>query len=408
MPDRGDESPPLRQDEPFTVALDGELLRFGISGEISAAKLRAMGRDIRDAIDVTVLPYDLQTIAAAREARQSGRRTILAGDTRTTLVQEIADHLQIFDQIANTPPKKTPNANESFLGTAHNWMSALRLHQWIKNALIFVPLLAAHQSQNLHLIVNGIVAFFAFSLCASSVYILNDILDLNDDRHHQSKRHRAFASGRLGIQSGLAAFPVLLLVAFGSALLLLPWQFAVVLCCYYLLTLAYSIAIKRIMALDVIALAMLYTLRIFAGGAAFGLALTFWLLAFATFLFLSLALCKRYAEVRDALERGRTGKTRGRDYAASDLEMISSLGAAAGYQAVMVLALYIREQSTVALYANPELLWLTCPVLLFWITRVWMLTHRGQMHEDPVVFATRDWVSQFAGIVFLLIFLTAS
>jgi 4-hydroxybenzoate polyprenyltransferase len=201
---------------------------------------------------------------------------------------------------------------------------------------------------------------------------------------------------------------MLLVLAFSLALISLPWTFAAVLGTYYVLTLLYSLLLKRLMALDVIALAMLYTLRVFAGGAALQLTLTFWLLAFAMFLFLSLALAKRFAELRDALERGRTGKTRGRDYDPHDLEMIASLGAAAGYQSVMVLALYLREQSTITLYANPDVMWLACPILLFWITRVWMLTHRGQMHEDPVVFAARDWISQIAGVLFGLTFLAAS
>jgi len=162
------------------------------------------------------------------------------------------------------------------------------------------------------------------------------------------------------------------------------------------------------MALDVIALALLYTLRVVAGGAAFHLPLTFWLLAFSTFMFLSLALAKRYAELRDALRRGRTEKARGRDYDPHDLEMISALGAASGYQAVMVLALYVRDQGTVALYSHPQIIWLACPVLLFWITRVWMLTHRGQMHDDPVVFAVRDRISQIVGVLFCLVFLAAT
>jgi 4-hydroxybenzoate polyprenyltransferase len=288
------------------------------------------------------------------------------------------------------------------------WLKALRIHQWVKNALIFMPLLAAHQIGNAGMILQAVIAVIAFGLCASSVYVLNDILDLADDRHHRLKRFRPFASGTLSITSGLVAFPVLLALSFALAMATLPPLFSAVLAAYYTLTLTYSMFLKRVMALDVIALAMLYTLRIFAGVAALGLTLTFWLLAFAMFLFLSLALAKRFAEVRDALERGRSGKTRGRDYDTKDLDMISSLGAASGYQAVLVLALYIREQSTVALYSSPEILWLACPVLLFWITRVWMLTHRGQMHEDPVVFAARDWVSQAAGVFFLLTFLAAS
>lgn len=408
MADRGNEVPPPDQKQPVIVALDGELLRHGIAGEIRAARLRTMSRDGEHTIDVTALPYSAAAISKARAARLDGTQTMLAADADNPLVQRIAKHLNAFDGIVPTSLGGSARPHAALSNTVRNWLAALRVHQWVKNALIFVPLLAAHQFQNPVLLANGVVAFLAFSLCASSVYLLNDILDLNDDRHHKSKRHRPFASGALSIQSGLIAFPALLLLAFAGSWLLLPWQFAGVLGSYYLLTLAYSMVIKRVMALDVIALAILYSLRVFAGAAAFNLTLTFWLLAFATFLFLSLALSKRYAEVRDALERGRTGKTRGRDYEARDLEMISSLGAAAGYQAVMVLALYIREQSTVALYSNPELLWLACPVLLFWITRVWMLTHRGQMHEDPVVFATRDWVSQVAGTVFLLIFLAAS
>lgn len=223
-----------------------------------------------------------------------------------------------------------------------DWLKALRLHQWMKNALIFVPLLAAHQLTNPLLLWQGILAFLLFGLCASSVYLLNDLLDLADDRHHHSKRHRPFAAGRLSIKSGLIVFPVLLIGAFAGALWLLPWQFAGVLASYYVLTLAYSLSLKRQMAIDVIALAMLYTMRIIAGAAAFSLSLTFWMLAFSMFMFLSLALVKRYAELREARRKGHTEKTRGRGYYPDDLEMISSLGAASGYLAVMVLALCRR------------------------------------------------------------------
>jgi 4-hydroxybenzoate polyprenyltransferase len=284
----------------------------------------------------------------------------------------------------------------------------LRLHQWVKNALIFVPLFSAHQVTNVELLGRGILAFILFGLCASSVYLLNDLLDLEDDRHHKSKRHRPFASGQLSIKAGLIAFPLLLVIAFAGALLLLPWQFAAALGIYYILTLSYSLALKRQMAVDVIALALLYTIRVIAGVAAFQLPLTFWLLAFSTFMFLSLALAKRYGELRDALVRGRTEKARGRDYDPRDLEMISALGAAAGYQSVIVLALYVRDPHTMALYSRPELIWLACPLLLFWVTRVWMLTHRGHMHDDPVVFAVSDRVSLIVGALFCLVFLAAT
>jgi 4-hydroxybenzoate polyprenyltransferase len=391
------------------VQLDVQLLRHGLNGERAAASLNSLSfiTSRPTQLDVPVLPYDEGTLARTRAFRAAGGRTELAASFNDDTVKEVARHLGCFDSIVPAGPA-VPASTREGQGTVREWLKALRIHQWVKNALIFVPLLAAHQFHNPAMLIQAVIAVIAFGLCASSVYVLNDILDLADDRHHRQKRFRPFAAGTLPIGSGLVAFPLLLALSFTIALATLPPLFAAVLAAYYTLTLTYSMALKRVMALDVIALAMLYTLRIFAGVAALSLTLTFWLLAFAMFLFLSLALAKRYAEVRDALERGRRGKTRGRDYDTTDLEMISSLGAASGYLAVLVLALYIREQSTVALYSNPEVLWLACPVLLFWITRVWMLTHRGQMHEDPVVFAARDWVSQAAGVIFLLTFLAAS
>ena len=323
------------------------------------------------------------------------------------LAGRIATHLQLFDHVRISDAKPNPYGPNRAL-RVKDCLNALRIHQWVKNALIFVPLLAAHQLTNTTQLWLGALAFLFFGLCASSVYLVNDLLDLEDDRHHASKRRRPFASGRLTVKWGLIAFPLLLFAAFAGALLLMPWQFVIALGVYYALTLSYSLVLKRYIALDVITLAMLYTIRVIAGGAAFGLPLTFWLLAFSMFMFLSLALCKRYAELREALQSGRSGKARGRGYDPNDLEMISSLGASSGYQAVLVLALYVLDQSTVALYGQPQIIWLACPVLLFWITRVWMLTHRGQMHDDPVVFAVSDRVSLIAGVVFCIVFFAAA
>jgi 4-hydroxybenzoate polyprenyltransferase len=202
--------------------------------------------------------------------------------------------------------------------------------------------------------------------------------------------------------------PTLLALAFGAALLLLPWQFSAVMAAYYGLTLTYSLRLKRLMAWDVIALAMLYTARIIAGVAAFSLTLTFWILAFSMFIFLSLAMVKRYAELRDARAREVNTFARGRGYHPGDLDMIASLGASSGYLSVMVLALYIQDSKTTDLYATPHVIWLACPLLLFWVTRVWMLTHRGQMNEDPVVFAIRDRTSQLIGAAFLFMFWIAA
>jgi 4-hydroxybenzoate polyprenyltransferase len=416
-------------------------------------------------LDVTVLPYDPAVIELIETERAGGRMIILATAAHDSLARRIAEHLQLFDLVWASDAERNLSADnkrdvlvahygeggfdymgnsrddlsvwqasrkaivvnpeagvqsraqaqgnveqviESNRASLKDWRKALRLHQWMKNALIFVPLLAAHQLNQPLQVLNGLLAFLFFGLCASSVYILNDLLDLTDDRHHQSKRNRPFASGRLSIRSGLVLVPLLLLGAFGGAALLLPWQFCAVLGAYYLLTLAYSLSLKRQMTLDVIVLAALYTSRILAGAAAFNLPLTFWILAFSMFMFLSLALVKRYAELREARLKDLKDKTRGRGYYPADLDMIASLGATSGHLAVMVLALYIHEGTTVALYSHPHVIWLACPLLLFWITRVWMLTHRGQMNDDPVVFAIRDRVSQLIGAMFALVFWIAA
>jgi len=280
----------------------------------------------------------------------------------------------------------------------------LRLHQWAKNALLFVPLLAAHRINELDLLLIGLLAFLLFSLCASSVYLLNDLLDLEDDRQHSSKRFRPLASGAVSIKVALLVFPALLLVAFVGAAWLLPWKFTLALACYYALTLAYSLVLKRIMTVDVITLATLYTVRIVAGAMVFDISLTFWMLAFSMFLFLSLAMVKRYAELRESRSKGKTGFTSGRGYYPGDLEMISSLGAASGYLAVLVLALYIQDQTTQALYHHPQVIWLACPLLLYWITRTWMIAHRGQMHDDPLVFAMKDRNSLIFVVLFAMVF----
>ncbi|RMP21651.1 Prenyltransferase, UbiA family [Pseudomonas coronafaciens pv. atropurpurea] len=432
-----------------------------LRGKASLKQGLALGTDI----DVTLLPYHAAVIDYIQTQRQSGRLVVLATACHDTLASRIATHLQLFDQVLASDGLINLSAHRKrdllvslygeggfdYIGNSrddlcvwkvsrqsivasplagverkaralgnvaqviktastrrHAWFKALRLHQWMKNTLIFVPLLAAHQLQNPLLMLDGLLAFLCFGLCASSVYLLNDLLDLADDRHHHSKRLRPFASGQLSIKSGLVAIPLLLAAAFAGAMLTLPWQFSAVLAAYYLLTLVYSLYLKRHMAVDVIVLAMLYTTRILAGAAAFQLPLTFWILAFSMFLFLSLALVKRYAELRDARMRNLTSRTRGRGYYPGDLEMIASLGASSGNLAVMVLALYIHEGATSALYQHPHAIWLACPLLLFWITRIWMLTHRGEMNEDPVVFAIRDRVSQGIGFLFLTVFWVAA
>ena len=272
------------------------------------------------------------------------------------------------------------------------WMTALRPHQWLKNLLVCLPLLAAHRLLDPGSALLSIAAFVSFSLCASGVYLLNDLLDLESDRSHPRKRLRPFAAGTLALTSGLIAAPLLTLAAFALALAIGP-AFALVLLGYYLLTLAYSFALKRIAMLDTVVLAALYTVRIIAGTAAIHVPLSFWLLAFSMFLFLSLAMIKRYTELHTLLQFGRE-RADGRGYAVDDLGLIQSLGGASGYLAVLVLALYINSTASEALYRHQQVLWLLCPLLLYWISRIWLKTHRGLMHDDPVVFAATDRASQ--------------
>ncbi|MFM5482316.1 UbiA family prenyltransferase [Aeromonas veronii] len=302
--------------------------------------------------------------------------------------------------------KKLNNVNyildnrPSFLKTL---LKALRVHQYAKNTLIFIPLAASHELFDISSFTLAITAFFMFSLCASTVYLLNDLLDLEDDRHHRNKCRRPFASGTLDIRLGIVLCPLMLIFVVLFSIYLLPVKFILVLSAYYVLTILYSFKLKRMVMVDVIALATLYTTRIIAGSVALNIDLSFWLLAFSMFIFLSLALVKRYAELK-ALNQLNAGKVRGRGYHHSDLDILSSLGAASGYISVLVLALYINDATVTVLYKEPIYIWLACPLLLYWISRTWMITHRGNMHDDPIVFALKDRVSQVIGLLFVLVF----
>jgi len=272
------------------------------------------------------------------------------------------------------------------------WLRAMRLHQWLKNLLVFLPLLTAHLVLAPNAVLHSTLAFFAFCLCASGVYLLNDLLDLEADRQHPRKRLRPFAAGTLPLQAGLVAAPALTLAAFALALSISK-LFAVALAGYYVLTLAYSFGLKRIVMLETVILAGLYTVRIVAGTLALRIELSFWLLAFSMFLFLSLAMIKRYTELHVLLRVGES-RSSGRGYSIDDLPLVQSLGSASGYLAVLVLALYINSTASEALYRHPVVLWLLCPLLLYWISRIWLIAHRGEMHDDPVVFAVSDQASR--------------
>jgi 4-hydroxybenzoate polyprenyltransferase len=273
---------------------------------------------------------------------------------------------------------------------------ALRPHQWAKNVLLLVPLLAAHHVGEPGALAAALLAMLAFCLCASSVYILNDLLDLQADRLHPRKSQRPFAAGELSIVSGLL-LSVALLAATVVVALFLPAKFCAVLAAYYIVTSAYSLFLKRFLLVDALALAGLYTLRVIAGAAAVAVQLSFWLLLFSIFLFLSLAFVKRFAEL-EALRRQQRLSAAGRGYLVEDLPVLQSLGIAAGYLSVLVLALYINSPEIEALYRRPKAVWTLCVLLLYWISRVWMMAQRGHMHDDPVVFALKDRQSLAIGV----------
>ncbi|MDO8273111.1 MAG: UbiA family prenyltransferase [Gammaproteobacteria bacterium] len=401
---------------------------------------------------VDLLPYNKPFLDFLREQKQSGRRLVLISASDDSLVQAVAAHLDLFDEAvgsdgvvncsgtrklarilerdkafcyagdgrvdlqvwkgasaailvdASAALKREAAAltrvEREFDRPRHGlrpYRRALRLHQWLKNTLVFLPLALAHQINNPELVWQATLAFLSFGLCASSVYVLNDLLDLASDRQHRNKCRRPFAAGDIPLLSGLLLSPVLLVLAFAVAMPL-PRAFIVILALYYFCTGLYSFVLKRMMLVDVIMLAALYTLRIISGAAAISVVPSFWLLAFSMFLFFSLAVVKRYTEL-DYLREAGIAQSEGRGYYAQDLSMMAMFGSASAFMSVMVFALYINNDDTREQYLTPEILWLICPLLLYMITRIWLLTARGQIHEDPIVFALKDRVSQLVTLV---------
>ena len=299
------------------------------------------------------------------------------------------------------------------------WLKAIRLHQWAKNVLIFLPLLLAH-AWTPGLAAAAALAFLSFGLCASATYIVNDLLDLEADRQHPRKRLRPFASGDLSALSGLVIVVLFLAASLTLAMLvprvidalspdfslLHPYRFLVWLGLYLVTTVAYSLRFKRVALVDVIVLSGLYTVRILAGSAATGIPVSTWLAGFAIFFFLSLAFVKRFAELENLRERGGVS-IGGRGYHIADIEQLRSFGSASGYASVVVLTLYISNLDAAQLYRHSNRLWLLVPVLLLWISRLWLQASRGQLDEDPVVYAITDRRSLLLGLVVVAIVLSA-
>lgn len=297
-----------------------------------------------------------------------------------------------------------------------SWLKAIRLHQWAKNTLIFVPVLLAH-AWSVSTLLAAVVAFISFGLCASATYIINDLLDIEADRRHPRKRRRPFAAGDLSPMAGVAAVAIMLTASVILAVWLrnivaavpagdyLPggsYRFLEWLALYTATTLTYSFYLKRKLLLDVFVLSGLYTIRILAGSAATGVPMSPWLAGFSVFLFLSLAFVKRFSEMEGLRESGKS-VTNGRGYFVNDLEQLRVLGTGAAYAAVVVMTLYITNPETTLLYRHTARLWLVVPVVLLWLSQVWMLASRGQMHDDPVVWACTDKRSLLLGVLMAVV-----
>ena len=379
-----------------------------------------------EALDVTRLPYDEALLTRLAEERARGRRLVLATRADRRVAEAVAGHLGLFEVVLASDDTGVLSGarrearlkealgggwEEARPGPARSlpraMFKALRVHQWAKNVLVFVPVLAAHKGLDAALLLRALLGFVAFSLCASSVYVLNDMLDLDSDRKHPTKRRRPFASGDLPVRVGPWLALGLLGAGAAVATATLPAEFLALLGTYYAVTLGYSFYFKQVMMLDVLLLAGLYTVRILGGSLAVGVPTSSWLFTFSMFLFLSLALVKRLSEVR-RLRQTQETVAPGRGYVAGDYEQLGALGVTSGYLSVLVLALYITSREVTVLYAHPERLWLLCPVMMYWVGRVWLLAHRGEVNEDPLIFALKDGVSYAVGLLAAGVLLVAT
>ena len=336
--------------------------------------------------------------------RKRNRLVTECGEGGFDYVGNSRDDLKVFDAARHSLIVQPDRAARSW-GTANGGtfidtgrvsrivlFKAIRVHQWLKNVLIGVPLALGHEWTNLAALAAVAGAFFSFSFFASAVYVLNDIIDLGNDRRHARKRFRPIAAGAISIPVALAVAAGLLVASIGLASLLPPLYWAV-LAIYGVTTTTYTFVLKRKLLVDVFTLAGLYTLRIIAGAMAIDSYLSFWLLAFSIFFFLSLALVKRYVEL-DETEIDMGEKLNGRSYLGSDKAMVAQGGVSSAFAAALVLALYINSDQVTSMYAAPWLLWPLCPIILYMLLRIWILAGRSQMHDDPVVFIMRDWRSQ--------------
>ncbi|MCF7848688.1 MAG: UbiA family prenyltransferase [Kiritimatiellales bacterium] len=411
-------------------------------------------------IDAATLPYHMEFLEFLKAEYDSGRPLVLTTASNYRTARAVADHLDIFsetlasdsevnlkgqvklDAIQKNYPVFSYAGNEQsdfllwdkaqeiimvnpctaakkkFGSLALHvfddrkpglklWLKALRPSQWLKNVLVFLPMLLAHKFTDTGTFMQAVLAFFAFSFAASTIYVLNDLFDLSADQHHPRKRNRPFASGDLSLWVGMATIPALFLLSIGLSLAL-PVNFMLTLLVYFVLTTLYSWRLKQLAILDVLTLAGLYAMRVIGGSFATATVASSWFIEFTGFLFLSLALVKRYSELREmASSRRDEPDNRERGYQVEDLTLLACFGAASSYIAVFVFTLYLDSSKVMELYTNPRWLWLLCPLLLYWVTRIWLLAWRGKMDDDPLAFATTDLHTYVVGTLSILIVLTA-
>lgn len=415
----------------------------------------------RSSFAVHHLPYREPLLEYLRTERQKGRRIVLATAAHRNIADAVAKHLGLFDMVlasegtrnlkgrtkleaiqervgeefvyggdsgADLPIWKAAKAAiivgvsssvaaavrrdtpvEREFPRSHRglaiWLRALRVHQWLKNLLLFVPLLTAFSFLEVDKLVVMLIAFLAFSLAASSTYLLNDLCDLENDRAHPRKRLRPFACAQIPIPQGIVAALGALAVALALAATV-SQGFLLTLVLYLVLTSTYSLLLKEYVLLDVLMLALLYTLRILAGSVAVGITTSSWLLTFSAFIFLSLALIKRCAELLTMSQMGKEA-TSGRDYRVTDLVILWPLGTGAALCAVVVFGLFISAAETQLRYASPQLLWLVAIGLMYWLARLWIKTVRGEMDDDPLIFALQDLGSRMTILAMIATMLTA-
>ncbi len=412
-------------------------------------------------ITPSLLPYRESLLGYLQQEKADGRRIVLATAAHHSIAQGVFDHLGIFDDLLATEGAKNLKGasklaairelvgnNFVYAGDSHadlpiwkgakgailvgtskavsrmvrdsvpverefpnepirltDWTKALRVHQWLKNLLLFVPLLTAFSFRDINSLMSILLGFVAFSFAASATYVVNDLWDLESDRAHPRKRKRLFANAKIPILYGVAVAAVALVVSFILAMAVSK-AFCLMLLLYLVLTSAYSWVLKVYVLIDVLILSILYTLRIVAGSVAIGVSTSSWLLAFSVFIFLSLALVKRCAELL-GLESTGVAATRGRDYRVTDLDVLVSLGVGAALSAVVVFGLFISAPETQLRYGAPELLWLVAFSLIYWLARLWIKTSRGEMHDDPVVYAIKDRGSRIVVLAMVALMLLA-